>query len=258
MNPRLSRTYLLAASLLASTSVFAADVAKVNGQAIPQSHLEAILAKQREQGQPDLPQLRDAIKEELIRRAVIEQEAKKQGLDKREDVKAEMALAQQSVLLRHYVNEYLRKHPVSEEATKAAYEKIKQSFSGNEYRVRHILVDSEENAKKILEELKAGKSWDELAKHSKDPGSKDKGGDLGWAVPEMFVPEFGEAMAKLKKGETSAPVKSQFGWHIIRVDDVRAQTPPSLEEVRPQLTQQLQQQKLEAHIEELVKKAKVQ
>ncbi|GAB6050329.1 peptidylprolyl isomerase [Hydrogenophilus islandicus] len=255
--------HLIAATLLwgaLSLSANAADVGKVNGQAIPQSHLSAILEKQLEQGQKDSPELREAIREELIRRAVLEQAAKKAGVEKDPKVQAEMALAKQGVLLRHYLTDYLQRNPVTEEEVKAAYENIKKAFSGNEYRVRHILFDNEEAAKQAIADLKASKAqWDELAKQSKDPGSKDKGGDLGWASPEMFVPEFSQAMTQLKKGEmTEKPVKSQFGWHVIRLDDVRPQTPPPLETIRAQLEQQLQQQKIERHIDELVKKAKVE
>jgi len=249
----------LVAALLSAT-LWAGEMAKVNGQAVPESHLKAILDRQLEQGQKETKELREAIREELIRRTVIEQAAKAAKLDQDEKVKAEMALAQQGVLLRHYLTHYLQTHPVSEEEIKAAYEKVKSSFAGNEYHARHILFEKEEEAKAAIAKLKANKAkWDELAKQSKDPGSKDRGGDLGWATPDMFVPEFGAAMAKLKKGEmTDQPVKTQFGWHVIRLDDVREQTPPKLEEIRPQLEQQLQQQKIEAHINELVKKAQVE
>ena len=245
---------------LGAAPLWAGDVAKVNGQPIPEAHLNAILDKQIEQGQKESKELREAIREELIRRAVIEQAAKQAGLDRDEKVKAEMALAQQGVLLRHYLTQYAKKHPVSQEELNAAYENIKKAFSGNEYHARHILFEKEEEAKAAIAKLKSGQAkWDDLAKESKDPGSKERGGDLGWATPDMFVPEFGAAMAKLKKGEmTDRPVKTQFGWHVIRLDDVREQTPPRLDEIRVQLEQQLQQQKIEAHIDELVKRAKVE
>ncbi|GAB6079792.1 MAG: peptidyl-prolyl cis-trans isomerase [Hydrogenophilus thermoluteolus] len=254
---------LTAASVIAGAfalPLWAGDVAKVNGQAIPESHLQAILDKQIEQGQKDTPELREAIREELVRRVAIEQAAKKAGLDKDAKVQAEMALAKQGVLLRHYLTQYMKDHPVTDAELQAAYEKIKKAFAGNEYHVRHILFESESAAKQAIADLKSGKvKWEELAKQSKDPGSREKGGDLGWATPEMFVKPFSDAMTQLKKGEmTEQPVKSEFGWHVIRLDDVRPQTPPALESIREQLTQQLQQQKMERHIEELVAKAKVQ
>lgn len=256
----MKQVVVAALTTLVAANGWAGDVAKVNGQPIPEAHLNAILDKQLEQGQQESKELREAIREELVRRVVIEQAAKQAGLDKDEKVKAEMALAQQGVLLRHYLTHYLKTHPVSEAELNAAYENIKKVFSGQEYHARHILFEKEEEAKAAIAQLKAGKAkWEELAKQSKDPGSKDRGGDLGWATPEMFVPEFSAAMTQLKKGEiTEQPVKTQFGWHVVKLEEVRTQTPPKFDEIRPQLEQQLQQQRIETHIGDLVKRAKVE
>ena len=202
---------------LVALPALAQNVAKVNGQPIPQIYMDVIVKEQVAQGLPDNEQLRQAVKDELIRRAVIAEQAKKAGLDKSPEVKAEMELARQGVLVRAYLKDFVAKNPVSEEEIKNAYEKIKTMYSGNELHTRHILVEKEDEAKDIIAKLNKGTSWDELAKQSKDTGSKDKGGDLGWVTPDMFVPDFGTALGKMQKGETSkTPVKTQFGFHVIK------------------------------------------
>jgi peptidyl-prolyl cis-trans isomerase C len=244
---------------LVALPAMAQNVAKVNGQPIPQIYMDVIVKEQVAQGLPDNEQLRQAVKDELIRRAVIAEQAKKAGLDKSPEVKAEMELARQGVLVRAYLKDFVAKNPVSEEEIKNAYAKITAMYSGDEFHTRHILVEKEEEAKDIIAKLGKGASWDELVKQSQDPGSKDRGGDLGWVTPDMFVPDFGTALGKMQKGETSkTPVKTQFGYHVIHVDDVRPQSPPPLEQIRPQIEQQLQQQKIQKHLEELVAKAKVE
>jgi peptidyl-prolyl cis-trans isomerase C len=171
-----------------------------------------------------------------------------------------MDLARQAILIRQLFENYRKTSPVTDADVQAEYDKFVAANSGKEFKARHILVENEDQAKKIIADLKKGAKFEDIAKkQSKDPGSGANGGDLDWANPSSFVPEFSEAMVKLNKGEmTQVPVKSQFGWHIIRVDDIRQAQLPKLEEVKPQITQQLAQQKLQKYQEDLRTKAKVE
>lgn len=251
----------LALSLLAAfvaIPAFAQTVATVNGTAIPQARADVMIAEQKTQGAPDSDQLRNAVKEELVRREVLAQEARKKGLEKSGSVTAQIELARQAVLIRAYLQDYVKAHPVTDADIKAEYEKIKSQLGDKEYKARHILVEKEEDAKTIIAKLDKGEKFDELAKQSKDPGSKDKGGDLGWANPAGFVKPFSEALTKLEKGKYSAtPVKTEFGYHVIKVEDSRALKAPAFDEVKPQLKQRLEQQGVERHIAELRSKAAV-
>jgi len=231
----------------------------VNGTSIPQSHAEAFIAEQKAQGAPEGPELRAAVREELIRREILSQEAKKKGLDKKSDVATQITLAGQAVLIRAYIQDYLKTHPVTDAQLKKDYEDIKSKLGGKEYKARHILVETEAEAKSLLDRLKKGEKFEELAKQSKDPGSKDNGGDLGWSNPSNYVKPFADALVKLEKGKmTDAPVKSDFGWHIIQLDDVRPLTPPPYDQVKPQLQQRAQQQLVENMVKDLRAKAKVE
>lgn len=247
-----SRLALALMAGLLSHSVFAAPVATVNGKVIPAERAAAMLAEQVAQGAPDSPELKDAIREELVRREILAQEATKAKLDNKDEVKAQMDLARQAVLIRAYIQHYMETHPVSDAAVAAEYESIKSRMSGKEYKPRHILVEDETAAKALIARLNAGESFAELAKQSIDPGSRDNGGDLGWSNPEMFVAPFAEALRGLEKGKfTKTPVKSDFGYHIIQLDDLRDMQPPPLEEIKPQLQQRMQQQQVEKHLQEL-------
>ncbi|ANQ84891.1 peptidylprolyl isomerase [Azoarcus olearius] len=250
--------FLLAGFL--THAAHAADaVATVNGTAIPAARSEAMLAEQRAQGAQDNPQLRDAVREELVRREVLSQEAGKKGIDKKADIQAQMDMAKQAVLIRAYLQDYVKNNPVTDAELKKEYDSIKSRMGDKEYKPRHVLVESEEHAKEIIGKLNGGAKFDDLAKESRDPGSKDKGGDLGWTTPDRFVKPFSDAMVKLEKGKyTAAPVKSDYGFHVIMLDDVRELKAPPFEEVKPQLQQRLQQQKVEKHILDLRTKAKVQ
>ena len=199
------------------------------------------------------------MREELIRREVLSQEAGKKGLDKKADVNAQMELARQAILIRAYLQEYVRTNPVSEADLKKEYEAIKGRMGDKEYKPRHVLVETENEAKAIIARLQNGTPFEEVAKESRDPGSRERGGDLGWSNPGMYVQPFSEAMVKLEKGKyTSTPVKSDFGYHVIQLDDVRDVQAPPFEEVKAQLEQRLQQQKVERHVLELREKAKVE
>jgi len=248
---------------LGSASVLAKDTKKpdgaaVNGKAIPAVRFDAMIAAQMAQGQQDTPELRNAVREELVRREILTQEAQKKGIDKKPDVQGQIDLARQGVLIGAYLNDYVRSHPVSDADLQKEYDTIRSALGDKEYKARHILVDSEDAAKAIIGKLKAGEKFDDLAKQSKDPGSKDKGGDLGWATPGSYVKSFSEAMTKLEKGKyTETPVKSDFGYHVIMLEDTRELTPPPFEQVKGQLSQRLQQKMVEQHILELRGKAKV-
>ena len=249
---------LMTHGALAAAPAAAGPLVTVNGTPIPASWADALITEQKAQGTADSEQLRKAVTEELVRREVLAQEARKLGLDKQSTVAAQMDLARQAVLIRADLQAYVKANPVSDAEVKAEYEKIKANLGEKEYKVRHILVDKEDDAKALIAKLQNGQKFDDLAKDSKDPGSKDKGGDLGWANPGMFVKPFGEAMVKLEKGKfTPQPVKTDFGYHVIMLEDVRALKAPSFDDVKPQLTQKLQQQKVEQHIMDLRAKATV-
>jgi peptidyl-prolyl cis-trans isomerase C len=253
-----SRLALSLLAALVAIPAFAQTVATVNGTAIPQARADVMIAEQKTQGAPDSDQLRNAVKEELVRREVLAQEARKKGMEKSGSVTAQIELARQAVLIRAYLQDYVKTHAVTEAEVKAEYEKIKSQLGDKEYKARHILVEKEEDAKAIIAKLDKGEKFEELAKQSKDPGSKDKGGDLGWANPAGFVKPFSEALVKLEKGKYSAtPVKTEFGYHVIKVEDSRALKAPAFDEVKPQLKQRLEQQKVEHHIAELRAKATV-
>lgn len=235
------------------------SVAVVNGKAVPASRAEVLATAQLNQGQPDSEDLRRAVREELVRREVLTQEAIKKGLDKKADVQAQVDLARQGVLIGAYLSDFVRSNPISDETVRKEYDTIRTALGDKEYRARHILVDKEEDAKAIIEKLKKGEKFEDLAKQSKDPGSKERGGDLGWANPASYVKPFADALTKLEKGKlTEAPVKSDFGWHVIQLDDTRELKAPEFDAVKPQITQRMQQQMIEQHMLELRAKAKVE
>ncbi len=249
----------LVAAFLTQSVLAAAPVATVNGVAIPAVRAEAMLAEQHAQGAQDSPELQAAIREELIRREMLSQAATKKGIDKKSDVQAQMDMARQAILIRAYLQDYMKTHPVTDDELKKEYDSIKESMGQKEYKPRHVLVETEDQAKAVIAKLQAGTSFDEVAKESRDPGSKDKGGDLGWSNPKMFVKPFSDAMVTLEKGKfTTTPVKSDFGYHVILLEDIRDLKAPAFEEVKPQLQQRLQQQRIEKHLTELREKAKVQ
>lgn len=218
-----------------------------------QQQFDMVLKQQLGKGAQDSPQLRDAVKEQLNTVSMLAGEAKKQGLDKQPDVKTQMDLNAESILANVYVGEWLKKNPVPEAELKKDYDAAKAQMGDKEYKVRHILVDKEDEAKEIISELQKGAKFEDLAKaRSKDPGSKDKGGELGWTLPTNFVKPFGDAIKATPKGKFSAePVHTQFGWHVLQVEDVRAAKVPTFEEAKPQLEQRAQQQWIEKHVQEL-------
>ncbi len=236
-------------------------VAKVNGVEIKKSRVDLIVKQQAARGAPDTPEVRKSIVENLTLQLLLSQEADKKGLDKQPETATQMELAKQSILANAFVQDYMKTAPVSDEALKAEYEKLKAARSGTEYKARHILVKEEAAAKDIVAKLKKDvKVFAALAKEkTMDPGSKDNGGDLGWFNPQMMVPEFGAAVAKLEKGKfTEEPVKSQFGYHVILLEDSRPIQAPPFEEVKEQLKQPVQQANLKKFFDELKAKAKIE
>lgn len=241
-------------------TVMAQNVAIVNGKAVPKSRIDALMQQIARSGRPVTPEMQGQLRDEVIAREIFIQEAKKQGLDTTEDFKTQMELAHQSILIRELFGNYQKNNPVTDAEIKAEYDKFVAANGGKEYRARHILVEKEDEAKDIIAKLKKGGKFDEIAKKSsKDPGSGAKGGDLDWASAGSYVAEFADALGKLTKGKTTeAPIKTQFGYHIIRLDDVRDAQLPKLDEVKPQISQQLQQQKLAKFQEDLRAKAKIE
>lgn len=258
----LGATALLSAGLLLGTPVMAQNAAIVNGKAIPSARVDEFVKVLAQQGRPDTPETRKMIRDELITRELFVQEAGKRGLEKTPEVKQQLEQIRQDVLIRALIANELKKSPITDADIKAEYDKLVKDSAqsgAQEYKARHILVESEAEAKQIIERLQKGEGFEALAKLSKDPGSGAQGGDLGWNTPDTFVKEFSEAMTHLKKGEyTVIPVKTQFGYHIIKLDDVRAAEPPSLDQVKPQLKQQLERQKVQALQEKLRAAAKIQ
>ena len=257
---KLLLTALAAATLGIALPAAAQNVAIVNGKPVPTARVDMLASQLAKSGRPVPPEMQAQLKDEVIAREVFMQEAQKRGLDASDDYKAQMELARQTILIRELFADYQKKNPVTDAEIQAEYDKFASANGGKEYKARHILVEKEDEAKAIIASLKKGGKFDEIAKkQSKDPGSGANGGDLDWASANSYVPEFSQAMVKLNKGKTTdAPVQSQFGWHIIRVDDVRDAQLPKMEEVKPQIAQQLQQQKLVAFQENLRKSAKVE
>ncbi len=251
---------LLALVAVASAPAFAQNIAVVNGKAIPTSRADVLVKQLVAQGQQaDSPQLREMIKKDLISREVLMQEAEKQGYSKDAAVKTQLDNARQAIVVNAMVADYVKKNPVKEADVKAEYDRFVKETGDKEYHVRHILVDTEAQANDIIAKLKGGAKFEELAKTSKDTGSAANGGDLDWATPSSFPPVFSDAFVKLQKGQvTEKAVQTPNGFHVIKVDDVRAAKLPTLEEVKPQIEEALMQKKLQAYQEELVKKAKIQ
>jgi peptidyl-prolyl cis-trans isomerase C len=222
----------------------------------PQATFDLLLRERMAQGQPDTPELRAAVRDELNTRELLVREARKKNLQNNAEVKQQMELASQTILVRAYVNDWVKNNPIPDAELKKEYEGIKSQIGDKEYKVAHILVEKEDEAKQVITDLQKGSKFDEIAKsRSKDPGSKDRGGDLDWNAPANFVKPFGEAMVKTEKGKfTPQPVQTQFGWHVIRVDDVRDAKVPPFDEVKPQLSQRMQAQWLDRYLRDLRQK----
>jgi peptidyl-prolyl cis-trans isomerase C len=260
MNYRLKAALAVSVGTLLSGYAIAQNVAVVNGKPVPTSRMDAFVAQVAKQGRPVDDQMRKQIRDEVISREVFAQEAAAKGIDASDDFKMQMENARQVILIRELFADYQKKNPVSDAEVKAEYDKFVAASGGREYKARHVLVEKEDEAKAIIASLKKGGKFEDIAKkQSKDPGSGANGGDLDWAPSSAYVKEFSDAMTKLAKGKyTETPVKSQFGWHVIRVDDVREAKLPTLDQVRPQVKQQLEEKKLAEYQDSLRKKAKIE
>jgi peptidyl-prolyl cis-trans isomerase C len=230
----------------------AASTASTGKELYPKAWYDYLMKERVAQGQPDSAEARNALRDQLNTRELLAREAKKKGLDKNPDVKTQIDLSAQAVLVNAFVGDFVKSHPVSDDVLKKEYDQIKSQMGDKEYKVRHILVDNEADAKEIIAALQKGEKFEKLAERSKDPGSKANGGDLDWNAPGNFVKPFSDAMIKLQKGKfTTTPVQTQFGWHVIEVDDIREAKVPPFEEVKPQLQQRMQGQQLDAYVKDL-------
>jgi peptidyl-prolyl cis-trans isomerase C len=255
----MQRTTLFAALALASGIALAQNVAVVNNKPIPKAREDAWVKELTKQGQKDSPELRKMVKDRLIQNEVLLQEATKRGIPEQADVKFMLDIQRQNTLIQALLRDEMTKNPVTDAQVKAEYDKQKAMVGSKEYRARHILVENQAEATAIIDQLKKGAKFEELAKKSKDTGSAANGGDLDWAAPDAYVKPFSDALQKLKKGEmTDAPVQSHFGWHVIRLDDVRDTQFPPLDQVAPQIKESLQQQKAQEFVQNLTKNAKIQ
>ena len=248
-------------SKLAAAPTDSGVAATVNGMAIQARRVDFFVKQRTAQGQPDTPELRRAIIDNLAMQMLAAEEGTKKGLDKAPETQDQMALNKQSILANAFVQDYLKTHVISDDMLKAEYDKVKAEQTGTEYKARHILVAKQEQALAIIAKLKKDvKAFGALAKDkSMDPGSKGNGGDLGWFSPKAMVPEFGAAVAKLEKGKfTDTPVKTQFGFHVIMLEDARPVQAPPFEEVKEQLAQKVRQQSLKQYFDDLKAKAKIE
>jgi len=249
---------LVTTGLAASGLVLAQNIAVVNGRPIPKERADLFVQELEKQGQQATPELATLVRQELVDREILMQEAERRGLPAQPQTKFQIDSSRQQILIQALVQDELSRNPLTEATVLAEYKRL-TAEPIVEYRARHILLETEAEAKAVIDKLRAGGSFVALAKQSKDPGSATQGGDLDWATPQSFVKPFSDAMVSLKKGEvTKAPVQSQFGWHVIRLDDTRENAHPEFEAVRDQLTESLQRQRLSEFQQRLKAKAKIQ
>ncbi|MDO9092647.1 MAG: peptidylprolyl isomerase [Rubrivivax sp.] len=245
-------------ALLVPLAAQAQNIAIVNGKAVPKSRVDTLVSQAQRGGQQVTPEMQQQARDQVVLREIFAQEAEKRGIAASADFRVQMELARQSILIRELFESHRKKNPVTDESAKIEYDKFKAQAVGTEYRARHILVEKEDEAKGLIAQIKGGAKFEDLAKqHSKDPGSGANGGDLDFAKSDSYVPEFGKAMSELKKGEmTPVPVKTQFGYHIIRLDDTREASFPAFDDVKDQIKQRLEQVLMQQYQEDLRAKAK--
>lgn len=242
----------------------------INGTAVSQETADLHIAQWKARGMSETPELKDNVREELIRRELMFQEAKRVGLDKKPEIAteveaakrkimAQVEAAKQVIVVRAYMQDLINKSPITDAQLKSQYDTIKAKGGGKEYKVRHILVKNEAEAIAVITKLKKGAKFDELAAESIDNGSKFNGGDLGWSSPGKFVKPFGEALASMNKGKiTETPVKTDYGYHVIKLEDTRPLKVPSFAEMRPMLQQSAQTQIVEKMLNDLRIKARIE
>ncbi len=237
-----------------------ATLAKVNGVAIPQLREEVFVRERVAQGATDSPQFRAAVRDNLINIEVVAQEAARTGFSKRADLRAELDLVRQNVIAERYLSDWLRRHPITDKELKKEYDQARSQVGDKEYHAHHILVETENEAKSIIADLNKGAKFEDLAEQkSKDLGTSKSGGDLGWGPPARYDPVFAAAMTKLAKGKiTEKPVHTRFGYHVIRLDDVRPLNFPTFEDLKPRIEQRVRQRKIAEYVRSLRDKAKIE
>lgn len=249
---------LLALMLSATFAAQAQNIAVVNGKAVPKARAEAFMQQAIKNGQPRTEDLEKQVREEVVRREILMQEAERRQVPASADFKSQMEMARQVIMIRELQAVYFKTNPVLDVDAQAEYDKVKAQQGGLEYHARHILVESEDEAKDLIKKIKGGAKFEDLAAKSKDPGSAARGGDLDWANPNAYVPEFSAALKALKKGEmTDAPVKSQFGFHIIQLEDTREAQFPAFADVKPQVIERLKQMRWAEYQNKLFSSAKL-
>ena len=256
--PNIIPAIAVVAALVLPLPVLAQNVAIVNGKPVPKARVDMLVKQAQRAGQQVGPEIQQQARDQVVLREIFAQEAERRGIGASADFRDQMTLARESILIRELFEDFRRKNPVSDADAQAEYDRFKAQASGTEYKARHILVEKEDEARKLIAEIKAGAKFEDVArKSSKDTGSAENGGDLDFAKPDAYVPEFSEALKKLKKGEmTEAPIKTQFGFHVIRLDDTRQAPFPGFDEVKDQVKQRLEQQKMQKFQEDLRKAAK--
>lgn len=258
MKVLVAKTIVASAFIAAGGIAAAQNIAVVNGKPISRAKADAFVQELVKQGQQDTPQLQAMVRQELVDREILVQEAERRGLPAKADVRFQLDNTRQQVLINALVQDELKKSAISDADVKAEYDRLTAGDAGKEYRARHILVEKEEEAKAIIEQLKKGAKFEQLAKQSKDPGSAANGGDLDWAGATSFVEPFSKAMVALQKGKfTETPVQTQFGWHVIRLDDTRQSKLPAFDEVKEQLAESMRRRKLQDFQQALKAKAKI-
>lgn len=265
----MKKTIGLTFFLLLSSVVFAADqepkstpventLVTINGRAV--TGLDMLLFNAQQGGKKiDSEQAQVAVMNSLINTLVLAQEAESSKLADDPQVKAAVDIARIQVLAEIQMRTYLEKNPVSDELIKAAYDTRYSPENMMEYNSSHILVDSEDAAKKLISELDKGASFAELAKEHSLDASKNNGGNLGWLEANQVVKPYGDALKTLEKGKyNKSPIPTQFGWHVILLEDSRPKQPPALEEVKAELSAALQRQQLTSYVSDLRNQAKIE
>jgi peptidyl-prolyl cis-trans isomerase C len=266
MNTMVTKKLLPAAALILSLAAplatQAQNITTVNGKPVPKARFDALMtnikADAARQGQTLRPDTEKRVRDGLVMTEIMVQEAKKRGIERSPEYLVRLEQLKNELIVQSLFKDEQTKNPVTDEELKAEYEKLKTQSAGKEYRARHILVEKEEEALALMKQLKAGGKFEELAKkNSKDTGSGQNGGDLGFSKPDAYVPEFAQALVKLKNGEmTDAPVKTQFGYHIIKLEESKDVAPPALDEIKDRLKEAIAQQKIGAFVEKVRASAK--
>ena len=250
--------FLGAMLVVVSLGAVAADAATVNGKPIKQSLVDYTVKELTASGQKVDDNIRAELVNRLINIEVILQEAQKAGIDKTPDYIAKQELTNRELLKNAFLQDYITKNPVDDATVKAEYEKFKTQWGTKEYKASHILLKTEQEAKDVIAQLAKNGDFAKIAKEKSIDASKEKGGDLGWFPPARMVKPFADAVVKLQKGlYTTVPVQTQYGWHVVRLDDVRDAQPPAYDTVKEDLRTNLQRQKIANLVNDLRAKAKI-